>query len=76
MITPQAFLKGRIKALKNPETYEQMGYMRAHPVLGAVNAVSKMSGGPGITEGFQAGVTSVDPTKLKGYSINLPAMPF
>jgi len=56
----QDFLAQRVKALMKPETVEQMGYMKAHPVLGVINMGSKMLGGPGLTEGFQDGVIRRD----------------
>ena len=56
----QAFLQNRVQAMMKPETYEQIGYMRAHPALGIINAGSKMMGGPGLTQGFQDGVIRKD----------------
>ena len=73
----QQFLGDRIQQLTKPGTIEQLGYMKAHPVLGAVNGISKATGGPGLTEGFKDGVID-DRAYGRGgsYNVNLPPMPF
>ena len=51
--------------------------MKAHPVLGIVNGVSKATGGPGLTEGFKQGVID-DRAEGRGgtWDIRTPPMPF
>ncbi len=76
----QDFLDKRISAITNlftkGEGLEDIAIARAHPVLGVINYGSKALGGPSLREGFGEGVTSLDPTKSKGYAINLPPMKF
>ena len=76
----QEFLNKRVQAIKNLFTkgdgLEDIAIAKAHPILGVVNYGSKALGGPSLREGFGEGVTSLDPTKLKGYAINLPPMRF
>ena len=74
----QDFLSSRIQTFKEeaPRAIKDVAWSQAHPVLGAVNMISQSKGGPSLEDGFRQGVTSTDPTKSKGYSINLPAMPF
>ena len=78
--TAQEFLDKRVNAIKNlftkAEGLEDLAIAKANPVLGIVNYGSKALGGPSLREGFGKGVTSLDPTKLKGYAINLPPMRF
>ena len=73
----QEFLANKIEQVVTPENLERMAYFRAHPVLGAVDAVSKATGGPGLTEGFKDGVID-DRAYGRGgsYNINVPPMPF
>ena len=73
----QDFLSNRIQQITKPETLEQLGYMKAHPVLGIVHGASKSTGGPGLTEGFKDGVIDDRAVGRGGsYNINLPPMPF
>jgi len=78
--TAQEFLGKRVNAIKNlvtkGEGLEDIAIAKAHPVFGVVNYGSKALGGPSLREGFSEGVTSLDPTKSKGYAINLPPMRF
>ena len=76
----QEFLNNRLNAIKNlftkGEGLEDIAIAKAHPVFGVINYGSKALGGPSLREGFSEGVTSLDPTKSKGYAINLPPMRF
>ena len=76
----QEFLDKRVNAIKNLFTkgdgLEDLAIAKAHPILGVVNYGSKALGGPSLKEGFHDGVASLDPTRSKGYAINLPTMPF
>ena len=74
-MNPQEFLLNRIKQITSPEGLESIGYMKANPILGAVNGISKMTGGPGLTKGFQEGVTRKD-GRDGTYDVVLPPMPF
>ena len=73
----QKFLADRLEALSKPEGYETMLLGRTHPVLGVVDGLSKMTGGPGIKEGFKQGVVQEKGDPRSGdYDIVLPPMPF
>ena len=74
-MNPQEFLAKRIKEISSPEGLASIGYAKAHPILGVVNGISKMTGGPGLTKGFQDGVTRKD-GRDGTYDIVLPPMPF
>lgn len=76
----QDFLDKRISAITNlitkGEGLENIAWAKTHPLLGITNVASKALGGPSLEDGFRDGVTSLDPTKSKGYAINLPPMRF
>ena len=76
--TAQDFLSNRIQTLKEqtPKAIKDVAWTQAHPVLGVVNKISQSTGGPSLEDGFYQGVTSIDPTQSKGYSLDLPPMPF
>ena len=78
-MNPQEFLSNRIKNIAKPENLEKLGYFKAHPVLGLVNAASQSMGGPSLTEGFKKGVMR-DAIGRGGteddITITLPPMPF
>ena len=76
-MNPQQFLQSRIEALSKPEGYETILFGKTHPVLGAVDGLSKVTGGPGIKEGFKQGVIQEKGDPRSGqYDITLPPMPF
>ena len=74
----QDFLSSRIDTFKKqtPQALKDVAWTQAHPILGAVNKISQSRGGPSLEDGFRQGVTSIDPTQSKGYSLDLPPMPF
>ena len=73
----QDFLSNRVQQLTKLGTLEQLGYMKAHPVLGITNGLSKATGGPGLTEGFKDGVIDDRAYGPGGsYYIRTPPMPF
>ena len=76
-MNPQEFLLNRIQQVLKPENLEKIAYFRAHPLLGAVNAVSKSTGGPGLTEGFKQGIID-DRAEGRGgtWNVRTPPMPF
>ena len=75
-MNPQEFLAKRIEALSKPEGYETFLFGRAHPVLGVVDGISKVTGGPGLKKGFEQGVVQEKDPRSGQYDIVLPPMPF
>ena len=71
----QEFLSNRVQQLTKPGTLENIGYAKAHPVLGIVNYASKAMGGPSLTEGFKQGVIRKDGRDGTA-DVVLPPMPF
>ena len=81
----QDFLEQRVNSIKKMVTtgegLENMAWARAHPVLGATNAISKATGGPSLEDGFRKGVTVYENGPEMGsqaddYQLSFPPMPF
>ena len=81
----QDFLGQRVNAIKEMATtgkgLENMAWAKAHPVLGATNAISKATGGPSLEDGFRKGVTVYENGPEMGaqaddYELSFPPMPF
>ena len=81
----QDFLAKRVnsitKMVTTGEGLENMAWARAHPVLGATNAISKATGGPSLEDGFRKGVTVYENGPEMGsqaddYQLSFPPMPY
>ena len=81
----QDFLGQRINSIKKMVTtgegLENMAWAKAHPVLGATNAISKATGGPSLEDGFRKGVTVYENGPEMGsqaddYQLSFPPMPY
>ena len=81
----QSFLNERVDAIKKMVTtgegLENIAWAKAHPVLGATNAISKATGGPSLEDGFRQGVTVYENGPEMGaqsndYELRFPPMPF
>ena len=81
----QDFLGQRVNSIKKMVTtgegLENMAWAKAHPVLGATNAISKATGGPSLEDGFRKGVTVYENGPEMGaqaddYQLSFPPMPY
>ena len=81
----QDFLEQRVNSIKKMVTtgegLENMAWAKAHPVLGATNAISKATGGPSLEDGFRKGVTVYENGPEMGaqaddYQLSFPPMPY